>query len=352
MSISSKDSTYDAGPQLLRDIWGLTAVAIVILILRIVAKLRIRKFGADDILIAFALCLAVVGSIMLTLAIKQGFGLELSSIKAPNVSRIIMHDYLAQTFGLAGGALGRVSFIVFIVGLLGQTRSHRITLWILAGLQIVINCIFIIIIFVQCPGHTSAIWDQSGKAKCWDVHVQAYYGYFQGAFNSATDLYLAVFSTFIFWNLNLKLRVKLGLITLLGLGIFAMIASIIKTVQSRVLAISDSEPTTATVNYDRWLYIETYLVIVTTSIPCIRSLFRPMNSRKISSRDTHALSSRYAVSSTPRSRTRRRDSSPDGKRIINVSEEDLSNDDDGHTGYQHNVTPHLGESRESVIDRV
>lgn len=39
------------------------------------------------------------------------------------------------------------------------------------------------------------------------------------AFNSATDLYLAVFSTCIFWNLNLKLRAKLGLVTLLGLGI-------------------------------------------------------------------------------------------------------------------------------------
>lgn len=39
------------------------------------------------------------------------------------------------------------------------------------------------------------------------------------AFNSATDLYLAVFSTYIFWNLNLKVRVKVGLMTLLGTGV-------------------------------------------------------------------------------------------------------------------------------------
>lgn len=117
---------------------------------------------------------------MITLAINLGFGQELSSINKPNVSKIIMHDYLAQTFGLAGGAMGRISFIVFINGLLVQKKSHRIILWILVGLQIVVNCTFIIIIFVQCPGHTSAIWDLSGKAKCWDPHVQAYYGYFQG----------------------------------------------------------------------------------------------------------------------------------------------------------------------------
>ncbi|KAJ5358873.1 uncharacterized protein N7496_011286 [Penicillium cataractarum] len=348
MSLSPRNSVYNAGPQLLRDVWGLTAVAILIIILRIIAKLRIGKFGADDILMVSALCLAVIGSIMVTLAIKLGFGQELSSINTSNVSKIIMHDYLTQTFGLAGGALGRISFIVFIIGLLVQKRSHRIILWILIGLQVIVNSIFIIILFVQCPGHASAIWAHSGKAKCWDLHVQAYYGYFQGAFNSATDLYLAVFSTCIFWNLNLKVRVKVGLVALLGMGIFAMIASIIKTVQTRVLATSDSEPTTATIDYDRWIYIETYLVIITASIPCIRSLLRPTNSRKISSSDTHELSSRYAISSM-RSRTRRRDSSIDGKRIINVSEGDLSIDDEISRGYQHNVTPQLGESRESVV---
>ncbi|OOQ84359.1 hypothetical protein PEBR_30614 [Penicillium brasilianum] len=347
MSLSPRNSVYNAGPQLLRDVWGLTAVAILIIVLRIVAKLRLGKFGADDILMISALCLAVIGSIMITLAIKLGFSQELSSVNTLNVSKIIMYDYLAQTFGLAGGALGRISFIIFIIGLLVQKRSQRIILWILVALQVIVNSIFIIILFVQCPGHASAIWDHSGKVKCWDLHVQAYYGYFQGAFNSATDLYLAVFSTCIFWNLNVKVRVKVGLVALLGLGIFAMIASIIKTVQTRVLAISDSEPTTATIHYDRWIYIETYLVIITASIPCIRSLLRPTNSRKISSRDTHELSSRYAVSST-RSRIRRRDSSLDGKRIIDVSEGDLSINDEVSPGYQHNVTPHLGESRESV----
>jgi hypothetical protein len=91
-----------------------------------------------------------------------------------------MYDYLSQTFSLAGGTLGRVSFIVFIVGLLVQRLSERIVLWALAALQVIVNGMVIIIIFVQCPGHASAIWDHSGKSKCWDLRVQEYYGYFQG----------------------------------------------------------------------------------------------------------------------------------------------------------------------------
>lgn len=51
----SVETPYDAGPRLLRDVWALTAIAIVIMGLRIVAKLRIKKFGWDDVLMIAAL---------------------------------------------------------------------------------------------------------------------------------------------------------------------------------------------------------------------------------------------------------------------------------------------------------
>jgi hypothetical protein len=55
MPLSRRDSSNDYGPQLLRDVWALTAVAILMVILRIIAKLRIGKFGTDDLLMTFAL---------------------------------------------------------------------------------------------------------------------------------------------------------------------------------------------------------------------------------------------------------------------------------------------------------
>lgn len=127
-----------------------------------------------------------------------------------------------------------------------------------------------------------------------------------------------------------------------------MIAAVIKTVQTRVLATSDIDPTIATVTYDRWLFIETYLVILTTSIPSIRSLFRSLDSRKLNSRNTFQLSSRYIVSSLHTSRTKRRLSSIDGKRTINFSEGSLSNEDFARRNC-HNETPEPGVLRECVI---
>lgn len=119
-----------------------------------------------------------------------------------------------------------------------------------------------------------------------------------------------------------------------------MSAAIIKTVQTQVLASPETDPTTATVNYDRWLFIETYLVIITASIPCIRSLTRSTRGRSVSSRHTHELSSRDAVSAKRTTRMRR-DSSSDRKRIINVSEGNVSNDE-----------VHESESSEFAMHRV
>lgn len=128
----------------------------------------------------------------------------------------------------------------------------------------------------------------------------------------------------------------------------AMVAAIIKTVQTHVLGTSDSDPTIATVNYDRWLYIETYLVIITASVPCVRSLFRSSKSRKISSGNTHELSSRsrHATNSSHNTRARRRDSSIDGKRIIDASDDYASHDDISNNHYE---APESRQSRESVV---
>lgn len=130
------------------------------------------------------------------MGIKYGFGRHVWDLDTTTVvPKVIMFDYLTQTFGIAGGTLGRISFIVFIIGLLGTRRSHRVILWIIVGLQILTNSILIIILFVQCPGHASAIWNQNGKDICWDVRIQAYYGYYQGCMSfhslpSSTHLHI------------------------------------------------------------------------------------------------------------------------------------------------------------------
>jgi hypothetical protein len=105
-----------------------------------------------------------------------------------------------------------------------------------------------------------------------------------------------------------------------------MVASIIKVVQTRIFAHPDDDPTVATVSYDRWLFIEAYLVIITASIPCIRSLLRPFEGRSTNTgRSAYQLSSPYAGTSVHNSR--RMTPTTPGKAIARISDGNDSTDD-------------------------
>jgi hypothetical protein len=112
-------------------------------------------------------------------AVQHGYGRSVGTVS--DVSTVIMYDYLGQTFGICGGVMGRIAFIVLINGLLAARKQWRAILWALMAAQIIINVLFILIIFLQCPGHASAIWsDSDDSGHCWDLRVQTYYGYFEG----------------------------------------------------------------------------------------------------------------------------------------------------------------------------
>lgn len=67
----------------------------------------------------------------------------------------------------------------------------------------------------------AALWDPkvAMTTTCGDLAAVIDFAYYSNTFNSATDLFLAVFPAVVFWNLNLKLRIKISLIVLLSLGI-------------------------------------------------------------------------------------------------------------------------------------
>ena len=64
------------------------------------------------------------------------------------------------------------------------------------ALQVVINVVAVAMVFGQCGNNIDILWVPSKQVlyytKCWDSSIQTKYGYFQGSFNTVTDLYLTV----------------------------------------------------------------------------------------------------------------------------------------------------------------
>ncbi|KFX87770.1 hypothetical protein O988_09299 [Pseudogymnoascus sp. VKM F-3808] len=74
MRVPGESPPNVAGQRLVRDIRGLTSIALLATILRVVAKIRIRKFRWDDILMVAAQIFGIAGSIIVTIGVQRGLG--------------------------------------------------------------------------------------------------------------------------------------------------------------------------------------------------------------------------------------------------------------------------------------
>lgn len=128
-------------------------------------------------------------------------------------------------------------------------------------------------IIFQCS-NPSMRWDSSVKGTCWPQHVVQGLGYTDATLNIATDVFFAVVIPVpLFWNLNVNRRTRVSLIAVIGLGVFACAASIIKTVYLYNLG-NYSDWLWDSRNISIWHVVELYTGVVAGSLPAMRPLFR------------------------------------------------------------------------------
>ncbi|OAL62460.1 hypothetical protein A7C99_7045 [Trichophyton rubrum] len=107
----------------------------------------------------------------------------------------------------------------------------------------------------------ATIFSCSPIARAWNIAIPGrcinptILPYLSGALSSATDLYVLILPIYPVWNLHMKLRRKIKLLGVFGLGIFAVAASLVRLAETPVLKSSPD----ATWNISRlavWAVIE------------------------------------------------------------------------------------------------
>ncbi|KAJ5500890.1 hypothetical protein N7527_012011 [Penicillium freii] len=266
-------SQTDLGPALEKGIWVAVAIAAMIVILRIVGKIKIKRFGVDDGLMIFAEILAIVSTAFLTLSVKHGFGRNLNTIPPHDKQDVLKNIAIQVLLVTISTTIARSAFILYILPLLGTNKYYQAALWAVLVIQFGGNVASAVLPLSICR-NAAALWDPkvAVTTTCGNMQAVIKYAYYSNTFNSATDLFLAVFPTVLFWNLNLKLRIKISLIGLLSLGIVAMVASIIKTTKLDSVPSITNTGAGGGIELIRWGYIENVIIIITSSIPCIRPL--------------------------------------------------------------------------------
>ncbi|PYH63317.1 uncharacterized protein BO88DRAFT_376536 [Aspergillus vadensis CBS 113365] len=310
--MSFQSISYNAGPGILALNWTAAAIAILVMILRVIAKIRIRHYAVNDTAMLCALVLALAASIMITLAIAHGYGRHFWYLSQADQVLALKYYTGFQCLSIIATGAGRAAFTLYLLNILRQERYLGWILWFVFALQIIINIVSVATILAQCQDIDS-LWDVRVSTTCWDPNVERIYGYvqccmlidptrkkedtdrYQKAINTASDLFLAVFPTYTFWSLSLKLRVKISLVVLMGFGLVAMVASIMRIVHLESIA-ERGDPTAATVQLTRWALAECYLVIITASMPCIRSLIIASVRNISSGNGLRVVGSQYKIS--------------------------------------------------------
>lgn len=204
--------------------------------------------------------------------ITQGFGNCISSY---------YQVHTLTSAGIMGSTFGRLSFIILMLQLFGNTKLRRISLWTLFATQVITNVLAVILIYTQCKDVRS-LWDFSIPHNCWPPIVQTNVGYAHTALNGATDLILTCLPASMLWKLQMHLRLKAGLAFLLGLSIFAFVAVILKMTQLGGLS-HNGDYTWNTVPLFTWVIVEVSMVDIAASTPLLRPLFTGMKAQPHSS---------------------------------------------------------------------
>ncbi|KAL4869524.1 hypothetical protein BDV12DRAFT_196154 [Aspergillus spectabilis] len=264
-------AVVNLGTAVLAIAWIFAGLATAVVATRYYVRVKIiRKLAVDDGLIFIALALVIGNSIFLTISTHWGLGTHLGALSDKQIMYAVKWVYLCEFFSILSPCVGRIAYASLLLSLLPPIPWRSRLLWSIIWIQVVVDCGTVIISFAQCRPMRK-YWEPRVPGSCWSPDVQQSTGYFQSSVCCVVDLVLAAFPASMFWNLNMEWKKKVSLSCLMGLGLFAMIASIVKTVQLRAIAATD-DLTHAMAHLSIWWTLEANLVVLAASIPTLRPI--------------------------------------------------------------------------------
>ncbi|KAF6820623.1 integral membrane protein [Colletotrichum plurivorum] len=156
------------------------------------------------------------------------------------VLSLLRHTALSTISGFPPNVLAytvpKFAVVALLVRILNPGKTHRVVLWSLATVCLVLVLLCIIILFAQCtPTHPQ--WDfEVAEKSCWSPWVLINVAILTGTFSAALDLYLAIYPATVLMKLQMNLKKKLILSIALGIGSISCFISIYKSTRLPSLA--------------------------------------------------------------------------------------------------------------------
>ncbi|KAH7130877.1 hypothetical protein EDB81DRAFT_905479 [Dactylonectria macrodidyma] len=261
------------GPEILVATLLVTALATIAVIARGYVRLFvIRNTGWDDAFMTIAMALSWAGQGVIVPEVSHGAGRHIGDVDPGIYQTGVKLNFISQPIFLVAICMVKLSVGSSLLRIASTKFYKYLILSIMVFTAVyTVACVFTLIL--QCSD-IRALWDPMVKATCWSQQVLQGLSYTNAAFNILTDLLFAVIIPIpMLWNLNVRFRTRISLIGILGLGIFACAAAIVRLGYAANYGklgdwLWDSR------NLTIWVVIELNVGIIAGTLPCLRPIFK------------------------------------------------------------------------------
>lgn len=124
-----------------------------------------------------------------------------------SLTTAIEFDYLAQPWLNMGSTLSKVSICLFFLRLVSRVRVWRSVLGVQIVLLLLVNLAYSFTTLLQCRP-LEKLWNTDVNGECWSVETQHGIGYFQGAFDVFSGLFIALFPIMVIQDLDIRRNIR------------------------------------------------------------------------------------------------------------------------------------------------
>ncbi|KAL4791442.1 hypothetical protein BDV19DRAFT_381542 [Aspergillus venezuelensis] len=250
--------------------WALGSISIILVAIRLYSRVVLKgRRGWDDFFVAFALANAIVCSALVQVGVSYGLGKHIADISDPiDQENALKYTVIAPIFSVVSTTAGKISVSIFLLRLMGQSAKpwQKWFLYILNSISIVWNSLAIVAIIGFCRP-AKRIWRPETPGSCFSLGFQLAGGMSQAAFNAVADLSFAIFPVFIFRKVQLHMFKKIGIVGILGAGVFAAAATLVKCILLKNLP-EHADMTWSWSSIATW-YSYMYVIIICATLPTL-----------------------------------------------------------------------------------
>ncbi|KAI9371036.1 hypothetical protein BJX61DRAFT_49160 [Aspergillus egyptiacus] len=243
-------------------------ISFIAVALRCFVRIKlVRAFGWDDALMVFAMALNILFALCGTIGARYGLGRRMEDFQR----RPDYWWWLGQTSYVITCVVAKVSIALALLRLT-VAKVHKIILWSVVAVSIVVGLVFWFMLTLQCSP-VEHFWHRlTSKGTCLDNDYILDMAYLYSVTATICDFILGLLPIKLVWKLHMNIRTKLALAGILSMGCIASAAVIVRIPYLHYY--KDPDFLYATTNISIWSNVEAGLGITAGSLVTLRPLFR------------------------------------------------------------------------------